>query len=175
MHSYEIVFTFTALLKPIVLPLRRNLTKFELDTRDALTALTSRRTLVRLAKSSEYELDPSLRTIIPIAAAFEIDLYFGDVCFRSVSEFLCLAREGVGCGAARVGKSSNRVRQHVGRSFYSSGIRIRMACALASGIGRPIRLVLPPGLVVRTPVQQRTVLSQGRTCSRIAGSQCAMQ
>ena len=147
MHSYEIVFTFTALLKPIVLPLRRNLTKFELDTRDALTALTSRRTLVRFAKSSEYELDPSLRTIIPLAAAFEIDLYFGDVCFRSVLEFLNLARETIGSGATRIGESINRNRQQVDRSIHSPGIRIQIACVLAEAIDKPMRLVLPPGLI----------------------------
>jgi len=171
MHSYEFVSTFAGLLQPIVVPPRRSLTKSQLDTRQALTALISRRTLVRFAKvSSEFNFDPRLQTIVKISEGFEIDLFCGDVCFRSVREFLTLAREGVGCDAARIGESSNRKRQHVGYSIYCPGIQLKMTCALASGLDRPLRFVLPPGLV-RAPTQRsfngpEQLRVQGRTLKR---------
>lgn len=171
----DFVSTFSVLLKPIVLPPRRELSKSDLATRQALTALVSHRTLVKFAAADIeliYNFDPWLRTILKIAAGFDIPIFCGDVCFRSVLEFLNLARETIGSGATRIGESINRNRQQVDRSIHSPGIRIQIACALAEAIEKPMRLVLPPGLIgaatqygVHEP-ESRVDELPGRTLSR---------
>lgn len=170
MYSHDFLVPLSELLKAFVLPPRRELTASELDTRRAVTALISRRTLVRFAKDCRtFGYDPMLRTIVKICAGFEVPLFCGDERFQSVREFLKLAGESAGKRLTRIGTSISRHRQHVDASIYSPGIRIKMACALADGLDKPLRLTLPPDLVALT--QRRTfpgpeLRAQGRTLTR---------